>query len=40
MCMMKKTEFHFDFDANPRKFIDTETGEEINLFAENAEGNL
>lgn len=32
----EKTEFHFDFDANPRKFIDTETGEEINLFAENA----
>lgn len=31
----KKTEFNFDFDNNPRKFIDMETGEEVNLFAEN-----
>jgi len=31
----KKTELNFDFDNVPRKFIDTETGEEINLFAEN-----
>jgi uncharacterized protein (DUF58 family) len=31
----KKTEFSFDFDNNPRKFIDVETGEEVNLFAEN-----
>lgn len=30
-----KTEFHFDFDHAPKKFIDVETGEEINLFAEN-----
>ena len=30
-----KTEFHFDFDQAPKKFIDVETGEEINLFAEN-----
>ena len=25
----------FDYDNKPRKFIDVETGEEINLFAEN-----
>lgn len=31
----KKTEFHFDFDASPRKFIDLETGEQINLFSNN-----
>ncbi|BCY28075.1 DUF58 domain-containing protein [Flavobacterium okayamense] len=31
----KKTEFSFDFDASPKKFIDVETGETINLFAEN-----
>ncbi|WP_188619856.1 DUF58 domain-containing protein [Flavobacterium suaedae] len=31
----KKTEFNFDFDSTPRKFIDVETGEQINLFAEN-----
>lgn len=30
-----KTEFHFDFEHTPKKFIDVETGEEINLFAEN-----
>ncbi|KQB42932.1 DUF58 domain containing protein [Flavobacterium daejeonense] len=30
-----KTEFHFDFDNAPRKFIDVETGEEISVFAEN-----
>jgi uncharacterized protein (DUF58 family) len=28
-------ELHFDFDNAPRKFIDVETGETINLFAEN-----
>lgn len=33
--MDKKTEFNFDFDNNPRKFIDVESGEEVNLFAEN-----
>lgn len=32
----EKTEFHLNFDATPKKFIDVETGEEINLFAENA----
>lgn len=30
----KKTEFSFDFDASPKKFIDVETGETINLFTE------
>ncbi len=33
----KKTELNFDFDNTPRKFIDLETGEEINLFAENTQ---
>jgi uncharacterized protein (DUF58 family) len=31
----KKTEFSFDFDNTPRKFIDLETGEQINVFADN-----
>jgi uncharacterized protein (DUF58 family) len=31
----KKTEFSLDYDNAPRKFIDLETGEEVNLFAEN-----
>ena len=30
-----KTEFKFDFDNSPKKFIDVETGEEVNLYAEN-----
>ena len=30
-----KTELQFDFDNAPRKFIDLETGEEVNLFSEN-----
>ena len=30
-----KTEFEFNFDNNPKKFVDTETGEEINLYAQN-----
>lgn len=30
----KKTEINFDFDSAPRKFIDLETGEEINIFAD------
>lgn len=33
--MDKKTEFSFDFDNAPRKFVDLETGEQVNLFAEN-----
>ncbi len=31
----KKTEVNFDFDNAPRKFIDIETGDEINIFADN-----
>lgn len=30
-----KTEFNFDFDNTPKKFVDVETGEEVNLFSEN-----
>lgn len=30
-----KTEFNFDFDNAPRKFIDIETAEEISVFADN-----
>ncbi len=30
-----KTELNFDFDNTPRKFIDLESGEEINIFADN-----
>ena len=30
-----KTELNFDFDNTPRKFIDMETGEEVNIFADN-----
>jgi len=30
-----KTEFDFKFDYSPKKFVDLETGEEINVFAEN-----
>ncbi len=30
-----KTELNFDFDNTPRKFIDIESGEEINIFADN-----
>jgi uncharacterized protein (DUF58 family) len=31
----EKRELNFDFDNAPRKFIDVETGEIVNLFAEN-----
>ncbi len=31
----QKTELSFDYDNAPRKFIDMETGEEINIFADN-----
>lgn len=31
----KRTELELDFDASPKKFIDVETGETINLFSEN-----
>ncbi len=30
-----KTELNFDFDNAPRKFIDLESGEEVNIFADN-----
>lgn len=30
-----KTELNFDFDNAPRKFIDMESGEEVNIFADN-----
>ncbi|MFK8059296.1 MAG: DUF58 domain-containing protein [Polaribacter sp.] len=30
-----KTELNFNFDNTPKKFIDLETGEEINVYAEN-----
>ena len=33
----KKTEFSFDFDNKPKKFIDLETGEEINLHPKNVQ---
>jgi uncharacterized protein (DUF58 family) len=33
----KKTEFSFDFDNRPKKFVDIETGEEINLHPENVQ---
>ncbi|WP_299124913.1 DUF58 domain-containing protein [uncultured Tenacibaculum sp.] len=35
----KKTEFLFDFGNTPKKFVDVETGEEINLYAENVQEN-
>ena len=31
----KKTQFNFDFVNTPRKFVGMETGEQVNLFAEN-----
>lgn len=30
-----KTELNFDYDNAPRKFIDVETGDEVNIFADN-----
>lgn len=30
-----KTEFNFDFDSSPKKFVDVESREEINLYAQN-----
>ncbi len=30
-----KSEFNFDFDNSPKKFVDVETGEEINTYAQN-----
>ncbi|WP_418264690.1 DUF58 domain-containing protein [Flavobacterium faecale] len=34
----RKTEFNFDFDNRPRKYIDVETGDEVVLFSENVKG--
>mgnify|MGYP000672011168 CR=1 FL=1 len=31
----EQTEVNFNFDNGPRKFIDVETGEEVNIFADN-----
>jgi hypothetical protein len=30
-----KTEYDFNFDNSPKKFVDIETGEEISIYAEN-----
>ncbi|MFD0863839.1 DUF58 domain-containing protein [Sungkyunkwania multivorans] len=35
----KSKEFSFDFDNRPKRFIDVETGEYINLYAENIKDN-
>ncbi len=35
----KKLELNFDFDNKPKKFIDVETGESINLYAEQVQEN-
>lgn len=32
----EQTELNFNFDNTPKKFVDVETGQEINLYAENA----
>ncbi|NAS32242.1 DUF58 domain-containing protein [Flavobacteriaceae bacterium R38] len=37
--MDKQKEFHFDFDNKPKRFIDVETGEYINLYAHNIKEN-
>ncbi|MBU3010533.1 DUF58 domain-containing protein [Polaribacter vadi] len=34
----EKTEIGFNFDNSPKKFVDVETGAEINVFAENVQG--
>ena len=34
-----KTELNFDFKNSPKKFVDVETGETVNLFAENIKEN-
>ncbi|WP_343329058.1 DUF58 domain-containing protein [Polaribacter staleyi] len=34
-----ETEYNFNFDNVPKKFIDVETGEEINVYAENVREN-
>ncbi|ARV16348.1 DUF58 domain-containing protein [Polaribacter sp. SA4-12] len=32
-----ETEFNFNFDNSPKKFVDVETGEEVNVYAENVQ---
>ena len=32
-----KTELNFNFDNSPKKFVDVETGEEVNVYAENVQ---
>ena len=32
-----KTELNFNFDNSPKKFVDVETGDEINIYAENVQ---
>ena len=34
-----KTEFDFNFDNTPKKFVDVETGEAIDVYAENIQGS-
>ena len=34
-----KTELNFDFENSPKKFVDVETGEMVNLFADNIKEN-
>jgi uncharacterized protein (DUF58 family) len=34
-----ETEFNFNFDNSPKKFVDVETGETINVYAENVQEN-
>ena len=31
----EKLEFNFDFENSPKKFVDVETGEQINMYASN-----
>ena len=35
----KEKELNFDFDNRPKRFIDIETGEHINLYADNIKEN-
>jgi len=37
--MDKEKEFNFDFDNAPKRFVDVETGEHIDLYAENVKQN-
>ena len=37
--LIKITEMSFDFDNKPKRFVDVETGDYINLHAENIKGN-